>query len=247
MGQAAAHLSRNERAKAYRDLLAQGRELYPGMRIGRPGRSRMYWGMITLLRALRIGLKVDFAGAEHLTEGPAIIISNHVSGLDPIAVVMSRWWRITAFAKVEFFASRGAFFFRWMGQIPLRRGDAVSTEWAIKMSRLALAYGGMIGLYPEGTRSPDKRLHKLHKRVMIPLLQANAHVPVHALVMSYRPRRCRRTLVTARLSQRIPLDPEHETPQALTTRIRDVLLELGDQAYVDEYARDVKKRAHPAS
>lgn len=229
--------------RAYRALLAEGRAIHPGLRIGRPGRSRAYWPLIAAMRLVRGRLAVDLIGTEHVAKGPAIIVSNHLSGIDPVAVVISAWYRITAFTKAEFFSSRGSFFFRWMGQIPLKRGDEASTRWAMKASQHALAHGGMVAVYPEGTRSPDGQLHRLHKRVLIPLLQANPDVPVHAIAMSYGPRRFgRRTHVTARLSVPVALDVRRDSPQQLTDKVRDALIELSGQSYVDEYARDVKKR-----
>ncbi len=104
-----------------------------------------------------------------MTPGAGILIGNHVSALDPVVAVMSDWWRVTAFTKVEVFERPGAVFFRLMGQIPLRRGDEASTAWAMDMASRTLAAGGKMGLYPEGTRSPDPtKLHRLHKRVLVP-------------------------------------------------------------------------------
>jgi len=229
--------------RGYRRLLAEGRVIHPGLRIGRPGRSRAYWPTIAGMRLLRVRLAVTFTGKEHVAPGPVIIVSNHLSGIDPVAVVMSAWWRITAFTKAEFFAARGSFFFRWMGQIPLKRGDEASTRWAMQASQHALAYGGMVAVYPEGTRSPDGRLHRLHKRVLVPLLQANPDVPVHIITMAYRPHRFpRRTRVTARISAPVALDARRDSPQQLTDTVRAAMQELSGQSYVDEYARDVKKR-----
>ena len=110
------------------------------------------------------------------------------------------------------------------------------------MSQEALARGGMIGLYPEGTRSPDGRLHKLHKRVLIPLLQANPDVAVHAVTMAYEKRPGRRTLVRGRISPPVVLDSRNATPDELTRILRDAMIETGGQEFVDEYAQSVKKR-----
>jgi len=228
-------------ARDYDALLAQGRALYPGQRIGRPGRSWLYWPTVAAMRLLRLRWKVQFSGAEHVARGPAILVANHLSAFDPVAVVVSTWWRVTAFTKAEHFASRWAFFFRWMGQIPLRRGDATCTDWAMQMSRAALAYGGMIAIYPEGTRSPDGRLHRLHKRVLIPLLQANPDVPVHVVTVGYLRRRPR-VEVAARVSPRIEIDPARQSPDDLVRLLTRALLELGGQEYADDYARDVKNR-----
>lgn len=231
----------------YAELLAEGRTLYPGVRIGRPGRSRGYWAMITTLRLLRARYAVDLQGASSVGRGPAILVANHVNAMDPVMVVMSAWWRVTAFTKVEVFERRGSAFFRIMGQIPLRRGDADSTAWAMEMSRHALSDGGKVGIYPEGTRSPDPgTLHRLHKRVLVPLLQANPDVPVHVVVTRYERRPRRRTRVDLRISERLPLDPRAMPADELTARVRDALLETGGLAYVDRYARDVKAELRAA-
>jgi 1-acyl-sn-glycerol-3-phosphate acyltransferase len=232
--------------RAYAALLAEARTLYPGVRIGRPGRSRAYWPTIAAMRLLRLRWAIDIHGADKVAPGPAILIGNHVDFFDPVCVVMTEWWRVSAFTKLEWFEHRGSLFFRLMGQIPLRRGDASSTEWAMQMSRYALADGGRIGLYPEGTRSPDRGvLHKLHKRIMIPLLQANPDVPVHVVTTEYEnhpvPRRIR---VTVHVSDRLPVDARTMGADELTGIVRDALLELGGQTYVDTYAQDVKAEKH---
>lgn len=231
----------------YEDALAAGRALYPGVRIGRPGRARTYPLTIAALRALRLRWDVDLDGAEHVGPGGAILVGNHLSALDPVVVVMSTWWRVTAFTKVEFYEGRGAFFFRLMGQIPLRRGDEASTRWALDMAARTLADGGTLGLYPEGTRSPDPtQLHRLHKRVLVPVLQASPDIPVHAITTSYTARPRRRTHVQIRVSPPLALDARAMTADELTLVVRDALLDLGGQTYVDEYARDVKK-SRPAT
>lgn len=227
----------------YGATLAEGRTLFPGVRIGRPGRTPVYWATVTLLRLLRLGLRVRVEGGEHVARGPAVLIGNHVSALDPVVVVMSTWWRVTAFTKLEWFTGPIAPFFRAMGQIPLRRGDEAATAWAMRMARLTLDGGGKIGLYPEGTRSPDPAvLHRLHRRVMLPLLQAAPDVPVHAITTTYSPRRGLRREAVVRVSPPLALDAEHRSADDVTAAVRDALLALSGQTYSDEYARDVKKR-----
>ena len=130
--------------KTYDELLAEARTLYPGVRIGRPGKSRGYWATIAALRALRLRYDVHISGREHVGADPAILVGNHIDFFDPVVVVMSAWWRVSAFTKVEWFEHRSALFFRLMGQIPLRRGDPASSEWAMQMSAHALVNGGKL-------------------------------------------------------------------------------------------------------
>ncbi len=228
-------------ALTYDQALDQGRRLYPGVRIGRPGRARTYWATIAAMRVLRARWAVRVEGAQRVAPGAAILIGNHLSAMDPVLAVISNWWRVTAFTKAEVFERRGAAFFRLMGQIPLRRGDEAATRWALEMATQALAHGGKVGLYPEGTRSPNPtELHRLHKRVLVPVLQANPDVPVHAITTAYTAGRWR-TRVLIRLSPPLPLDARAMTPDELTEAVRDALLDLGGQTYVDRYARDVKR------
>jgi 1-acyl-sn-glycerol-3-phosphate acyltransferase len=226
---------------SYEALLAAGRAHYPGVRLGRPGRARTYWPTIAAMRVLRAHYKIDVDGVEHVPSGPAILIANHVAAADPLVVVMSGWWRVTAFTKIEWFESRAAPFFRWMGQIPLRRGDQAATDWAIDMGSSALARGGKLGLYPEGTRSPDPtKLHRLHGRVLIPVLRANPDVPTFAVTTTYRRLSRLRTQVRIRISPPLPLHPLTMTPDAILTTVRHTLLALGGQTYVNISARDAK-------
>lgn len=232
----------------YAAALATGRRIYPGMRIGRPGRARTYWPTIACMRLLRLRWAVTASGSSHVAPGAAILVGNHVSAMDPVAAVMSHWWRVTAFTKSEVFERRGAVFFRLMGQIPLRRGDEEATAWALDMAGRALAGGGMLGLYPEGTRSPDHRsLHRLHKRILIPIIQANPDVPVHVITTTYPGRRHGRERVEVRLSPRLEIDPRRMGPDEITCLLRDALVATGGLEYVDVYARDVKAAAHVES
>lgn len=111
--------------------------------------------------ALRRCYRVDVKGLGHLPErGPMVLAANHRSFMDSIflAHVMPR--PITFIAKAEYWDSwRTAWMFRATGQIPLRRGSAVGALQAIERAGGVLAEGGVIGIYPEGTRSRDGGLH----------------------------------------------------------------------------------------
>lgn len=229
------------RADDYDAALEQGHAIYPGVRIGRPGRSRAYWATIAAMRVLRLRWSVHVTGSAQVAPGAAILVGNHLSAMDPVAAVISHWWRVTAFTKVEVFEGRGAVFFRLMGQIPLRRGDEHSTRWALDMAARTLADGNKIGLYPEGTRSPDRRsLHRLHKRILVPVIQGSPDVPVHTITTAYLGRRHGRERVEIRLSPPLAIDPRTMDADAIVTVIRDSLLRDGGMEYVDAYARDIK-------
>ncbi len=112
----------------------------------------------------------------------------------------------------------------------------------MSLAAQTLARGVKIVIYPEGTRSPDARyLHRLHQRILVPLLQANPDVPVHAVTTSFTKPRRRRIQVQVRISPPLQLDALTMTPDELTSQVRDALLELGGQTYVDVSARDAKR------
>jgi 1-acyl-sn-glycerol-3-phosphate acyltransferase len=234
---------RMTQTESYDAVLAQGREIHPGLRIGRPGRSRGWPVVGPLLNVLRAKIVLDHQGKENVAPGPAILVSNHQDALDPVVTVLSTGWHVTAFTKAEWFEGTAAPFFRWVGQIPLRRGDEASTEWALDMAARTLAEGGIIGIYPEGTRGPGRStLYRLHQRVLVALLVGSPDVPVHAVTVRYTPQG-RRTLVRVRVSERLPIDARSMTGQQMTDIIRDRMLTLGELDYCDQYAFVVKAKA----
>ena len=74
--------------------------------------------------------------------------------------------RITFLAKAEYFTGTGikGWFNRWFytvaGQVPIDRGDADAAQAALDTAQRLLGQGKLLGMYPEGTRSPDGRLYK---------------------------------------------------------------------------------------
>ena len=168
--------------------LALGRSVNPGIPLGRPGHGWLWPVMLTVGQVLRVRYAIEQSGRDRVAPGPAIVVSNHRSALDPGLTVIATGWRASAFTKAEVYDSPFGRFFAAMGQIPLRRGDEASTDWALDQARRILAAGGVVGVYPEGTRGPDDdALYRLHHRVLVPLLRESPEVPVHALAIRYRP------------------------------------------------------------
>ena len=69
-----------------------------------------------------------------------------------------------------------AWFFRANGHIPLRRGEGADWKRALEAAADALAAGELFGIYPEGTRSKDGRLHRGHTGVAMLALRTGAPV-----------------------------------------------------------------------
>lgn len=98
--------------------------------------------------------------------GPAILASNHLAVADSFYLPLVVRRRITFLAKSEYFSGTGlkGRFLRWFygstGQVPIDRTNADAAEAALTTAERLLSQGKLLGMYPEGTRSPDGRLYK---------------------------------------------------------------------------------------
>jgi 1-acyl-sn-glycerol-3-phosphate acyltransferase len=127
-----------------------------------------YWALKVLFTPLlRLVFRVRTEGTHYVPhEGSAILASNHRSFIDSVFLPLVVRRRVTFVAKAEYFESwKTAWFFRAVGMIPLKRGDGPASERALAAAREVLQRGGLLGIYPEGTRSPDGRLYKGHTGV----------------------------------------------------------------------------------
>ena len=132
---------------------------------------------------LRLLFKVRVEGIEHVpVGGPVILASNHLSFSDSIFLPLVLKRRVTFVAKAEYFEQRKtAWFFKMMGQIPIKRGGGAASARALESAKDVLMADGVFGIYPEGTRSPDGRLYK--GRTGVARLALDCHAPVIAVAM----------------------------------------------------------------
>src|SRR5436853_3392976 len=109
-----------------------------------------------LTPVLRLLFKVKVEGKDKLPpQGAAILASNHLSFCDSIFLPLVLRRRVTFVAKAEYFEDpKTAWFFRAVGQIPIKREGGSASERALASARDVLARGGLCGTYLEGTRSP---------------------------------------------------------------------------------------------
>ncbi|BBY53293.1 1-acyl-sn-glycerol-3-phosphate acyltransferase [Mycobacterium koreense] len=106
-------------------------------------------------------------GLEHVpASGAVILASNHLAVADSFFLPLVVRRRITFLAKAEYFTGTGlkGWFTRWFysvsGQVPIDRTDADAAQAALDTAKRLLDEGKLLGMYPEGTRSPDGRLYK---------------------------------------------------------------------------------------
>lgn len=207
---------------------------------------------------LRLLLRPRAEGLEHLpVEGAAIVAGNHLSFADPLLMPAVLKRRITFLAKAEYFRAPGltgwltAFVLRGAGQISVDRSGRAAAQAAIRDGLAVLAKGDLLAIYPEGTRSPDGRLHK--GKVGVAVIALDAQVPVIpcAMVGTFQiwpPGRVlpRQRPIVIRFGE--PLDfsrfagmvHQKTVLRAVTDEITYAILRLSGQEYVDQYAADVK-------
>src|SRR6478609_2242961 len=198
-------------------------------------------------------------GLEHVPDnGPAILASNHLAVADSfyLPLVVSR--RITFLAKAEYFTGTGlkGWFQRWFytaaGQVPIDRTDADSAQSALTTAERVLTEGKLLGMYPEGTRSPDGRLYK--GKTGLARLALESGVPVIPVAMigtdvvnppGSKMWRFGRVQVKfgkpMDFSRFAGLAGNRFIERAVIDEVMYELMRLSGQEYVDLYAADVKE------
>ncbi len=110
-----------------------------------------------------IGFRVECVGRENLKKvqtGGCILAPNHVSAIDPVFVVITRFWgkRMVVFAKKELFEINAllTWFFRCMGALCVRgtRDELETIDKTVEVCK----NGGTLLIFPEGTREKEGRL-----------------------------------------------------------------------------------------
>jgi 1-acyl-sn-glycerol-3-phosphate acyltransferase len=112
----------------------------------------------------RFSMNMVIEGLENIpAEGPAIIAPNHVSVLDSFVVPAALPRRITYVGKAEYMDDwKTKYLFPALGMIPIDRGGGSAAQRALDAAARVLDRGELFGIYPEGTRSRDQKLHKGH-------------------------------------------------------------------------------------
>ena len=117
---------------------------------------------LVLTPPFRFFWKVTTEGLEHVPRtGGAIIAPNHISVLDSffVPLVLSR--RMTYVGKAEYLDDwKTMYLFPAMGMIPIDRSGGDASERALNAAARVLEAGELFGIYPEGTRARDGKLHK---------------------------------------------------------------------------------------
>ncbi|MFC3996650.1 lysophospholipid acyltransferase family protein [Nocardiopsis sediminis] len=201
---------------------------------------------------------ISVEGLHHIPErGPVILAANHLSLFDPLILGVALPREIIFIAKRELFAentlARRLFTraLRAIGQLPVDRRPGQGSQDAMDHSLDVLAQGGVFGIFPEGSRSPDGRLYRGQTGLAWLALTAKAPVIPVALAGTDRIRpRGRRIPALRRVGVRVgpPVDlsawagesGKARSRRAATDAIMAAIGELSGQERVARYASSVK-------
>lgn len=228
-------------------------------------------GFYKFLKNVAIGPAIDLSfnpwvqGLENIPEeGAAILASNHLSFSDSIFLPVKVPRKITFLAKSEYFTGKGirgkatAAFFRGAGQVPVERTGGNASTAAIETGVRILREGNLLGIYPEGTRSPDGRLYRGKTGVARMALEAQVPVIPIAMMNTDKVQPIGRTRPNFNVEVGIkigkPLDFSryygmHEDRfvlRSLTDEIMYEIMALSGQEYVDMYASRAKAKKSEA-
>ena len=199
-------------------------------------------------------------GEEYVPEhGAAILASNHLSFSDSFFLPLVVKRQITFLAKSDYFTGRGvkgrltAGFFRGVGQVPIERSGGRASEAAITTGLRVLRRGDLLGIYPEGTRSPDGRLYRGKTGVARMALECQVPVIPVAMIDTDKvqpigqivPRIGRVGVIFGEpldFSRYEGMEDDRLVLRAITDDIMYALMELSGQEYVDMYAASMKER-----
>ncbi|MGX1811999.1 lysophospholipid acyltransferase family protein [Nocardia sp. NPDC055321] len=220
-----------------------------------------YWLLKHVLvgPVLRIMGRPKVEGLHHIpADGPVIIAANHLAVVDSLYLALILPRRITFIAKQEYFTTGGwrGRVNRWVmnatGQVPVDRSGGAAGGDSLSAAVGILRSGGIWGIHPEGTRSPDGRIYRGRTGVIRVAMETGA--PVIPVVLSGTDRvnpRDRRFLRPAQV--RISIGrPRHFVPadrhgvRRATDELMADLVRRSGRPYVDCYAATFAEHADAA-
>ena len=199
-------------------------------------------------------------GAENVPKrGGAILASNHLSFVDSIFLPLKLRRQVTFLAKSDYFTGKGVkgalirWFFKATGQLPIDRSGGKASEDSLNTGLGVLERELLLGIYPEGTRSPDATLYRGRTGIARMVLEAKVPVIPVAMIDTEKvmpigqkyPNIQRVGVVIGEpldFSRFAGMEGERVVLRAVTDQIVYRISRLSGQRYQDVYASTVRNR-----
>jgi len=221
-----------------------------------------YWLMkyVVVGPLLRAIFRPWVVGLENIpADGAVILASNHLSFIDSVFLPLEVDRRVSFLAKSDYFTRRGLrgwatkAFMNATGQLPIDRSGGKASEASLNTGLAVLARGKILGIYPEGTRSPDGKLYRGRTGVARMILEAGVPVVPVAMVDTAKimpigrrlPKIGRIGIIVGEpldFSRFDGMEGDRFILRSVTDEIMYELQRLGEQEYVDVYATTVKEK-----
>lgn len=221
-----------------------------------------YWIMKHLIAGplTKMIFRPWIVGAENIPrEGGVILASNHLSFIDSVILPLMIQRRVYFLAKSEYFTGKGLKgwltknFMLATGQLPIDRSGGQASEASLVTGLGVLDKGNVLGIYPEGTRSPDGLLYRGRTGVARMILESGAVVLPVAMIDTDKAMPIGSTMPKIRRIGTIigePLDfsrfqgmqSDRFILRSVTDEIMYELNALSGQTYVDVYASSVRNK-----
>ena len=221
-----------------------------------------YWFMKNLVAGplLKTVFRPWVTGLDNIPKtGGVILASNHLSFIDSIFLPLLIDRRIYFLAKSDYFTGKG--FKNWAtkhfllgtGMLPIDRSGGKASEASLNTGLHVIAQGNVLGIYPEGTRSPDGKMYRGRTGVARMILEGHVPVVPVAMVDTEKVMPIGKKLPKVRrigvifgepldFSRFEGLEGDRFILRAITDEIMYELSRISGQEYVDVYASSVKDR-----
>jgi 1-acyl-sn-glycerol-3-phosphate acyltransferase len=221
-----------------------------------------YWFMKHIVAGplLRGVFRPWVSGAENIpAQGAVILASNHLSFIDSVFLPLVIERNMVFLAKSEYFTGKGLkgwltkMFFIGTGMLPIDRSGGKASEASLNTGLRVLSEGNVLGIYPEGTRSPDGKMYRGRTGVARMILEAGVPVVPVAMIDTEKvmpigskwPKLRRLGIIFGEpmdFTRFEGMEGDRFILRAVTDEIMYELAGLSQQEYVDIYASSVKEK-----
>jgi 1-acyl-sn-glycerol-3-phosphate acyltransferase len=220
-----------------------------------------YWFMKNLIVGpiVRTAFRPWVTGHSNIPKtGGVIMASNHLSFIDSVFLPLMIDRQISFLAKSDYYTARGfkgwaiKNFLKAAGMIPIDRSGGKASEASLQTGLGVLARGEVLGIYPEGTRSPDGKLYRGRTGVARMILEGSVPVVPVAMIDTEKVMPVGRRIPKVRrigivigepldFSRFQGMEGDRFILRSITDEIMYELARLSKQEYVDVYASSVKE------